>query len=236
MKSITVEILKKIYNKIFNKRIKTKEELFLYICRKFGISIPSSLDLSYRNVLVPHHMTVQQFAQHLEVGERVLDMGCGLGILSKIALKKGAKEVVAVDINPAAVKEACKLLPGSKIILSNLFENVAGVYDTIIFNAPWVDGEINKPLDYAIYDCDGVVERFFNNVRKYVTEGGHIWLQYSDAFPHKYNRLNELFKENNFKVRECWHHKRWGPLVNRRIKVFLYKISIEGRQERIDTL
>lgn len=37
-------------------------------------------------------------------GKRVLDLGCGSGILSVAALKIGAKEVVATDIDPVAVE------------------------------------------------------------------------------------------------------------------------------------
>ena len=45
------------------------------------------------------------FAENLDVkeGERVLDVGTGCGILGIIAAKK-AGEVVAVDVNPYAVR------------------------------------------------------------------------------------------------------------------------------------
>ncbi|MEM3051279.1 MAG: 50S ribosomal protein L11 methyltransferase, partial [Candidatus Bathyarchaeia archaeon] len=45
------------------------------------------------------------FAENLEVqeGERVLDMGTGCGILGIVASKR-AHEVIAVDVNPYAVR------------------------------------------------------------------------------------------------------------------------------------
>jgi len=178
-------------------------------------------------VLRPHPERIRQYEQHLEVGRRVLDIGTGTGVLAEMALKKGAKEVVAVDINPAAVEEASKRVPKAKVLLSGLFDKVEGVYDTIIFAAPWSEGEIHKPLDYAIYDC-GVVDRFFREVKRYLKKGGYIWFQYSDAFVNKYNRLNTLLNENGFRVEGCWSYEGWGSLVKRKVRVFLYKISIDS--------
>lgn len=43
-------------------------------------------------------------------GKRVLDIGCGSGIHSIAALKLGAREVVAVDIDPQSVSTSNKLL------------------------------------------------------------------------------------------------------------------------------
>ena len=56
------------------------------------------------------HPTTQQVVQELVKriagGERVLDVGCGSGILGLCALKLGAAGVVAVDVKPDAVEAA----------------------------------------------------------------------------------------------------------------------------------
>lgn len=44
--------------------------------------------------------------KYLKKGDRVLDMGCGSGILSVAASLLGAKDITAVDIDPIAVKIA----------------------------------------------------------------------------------------------------------------------------------
>ena len=57
-----------------------------------------------------HHPTTQQMIEALvkriSGGERVLDVGCGSGILGLCALKLGAASVVAVDVKPDAVEAA----------------------------------------------------------------------------------------------------------------------------------
>ena len=57
-----------------------------------------------------HHPTTRQLVEELVDriggGERVLDVGCGSGILGLCALKLGAARVVAVDLKPDAVAAA----------------------------------------------------------------------------------------------------------------------------------
>ncbi len=49
------------------------------------------------------HLCLAWLADHLHAGERVLDYGCGSGILAIAARLLGAGEVVGVDIDPQAV-------------------------------------------------------------------------------------------------------------------------------------
>lgn len=48
----------------------------------------------------PYHRAVEA---EVRSGDRVLDMGNGCGVSPLFAARKGAAEVVAVDINPAAL-------------------------------------------------------------------------------------------------------------------------------------
>ncbi|WP_338809311.1 50S ribosomal protein L11 methyltransferase [Neisseria leonii] len=49
------------------------------------------------------HLCLQWLDNHLQGGERVLDYGCGSGILAIAALKLGAGSAVGVDIDPQAI-------------------------------------------------------------------------------------------------------------------------------------
>ncbi|MCL2620878.1 MAG: 50S ribosomal protein L11 methyltransferase [Defluviitaleaceae bacterium] len=51
-------------------------------------------------------LCIQMLEKHVAGGERVLDIGCGSGILSVIALLLGAEHATAMDIDPAATKMA----------------------------------------------------------------------------------------------------------------------------------
>lgn len=52
------------------------------------------------------NMCMQLLEKHLQDGMRVMDVGTGSGILAIAAARLGAKEVLAIDIDPAAVKVA----------------------------------------------------------------------------------------------------------------------------------
>ena len=70
-----------------------------------------------------HHpttrMCLELLERHVEPGDRVLDLGCGSGILSIAAVKLGASKVLGLEIDPIAASVAER----------NVREN--GVQDTV---------------------------------------------------------------------------------------------------------
>lgn len=53
-----------------------------------------------------HSRTRYAFAAHWVTGKRVLDVGCGAGVGTRLLLEAGAKDVVGVDIRPEALQLA----------------------------------------------------------------------------------------------------------------------------------
>ncbi|MGQ9461997.1 MAG: 50S ribosomal protein L11 methyltransferase [Candidatus Fervidibacter sp.] len=91
-----------------------------------------------------HHPTTRmclEFLECLEVtNERVLDIGTGSGILAIAAAKLGAREVVATDIDDAALEAAQENASRNevkdlvKFIKSDLLRQINGQFDIVLSN------------------------------------------------------------------------------------------------------
>ena len=79
--------------------------------------------------------------------KRVLDMGAGSGIQAQTALKAGAKNVLAIDIDPEVIAHLKK--QNLKAIKSNLFQNVNGKFDLIVFNPPYLPEDRREDKESA---------------------------------------------------------------------------------------
>jgi len=143
-------------------------------------------------VLSPQYSYSSRFIMHnwnIPKESTVLDMGTGTGVLALFAALKGAKHVVAVDINPHAcsiaeknVKEN-KVSDRVKVIQSDLYNNVKKEkFDRIIFNAPYWNNEPNPsiPLTYAVFDKNYLtLRRFLKESKEYLNINGKIILSFS---------------------------------------------------------
>ena len=113
---------------------------------------------------------------------KVLEIGTGSGILAITAAKK-ARTVLAVDINPEAIKHCTTThkIKNIKFKESNIFSNIKWRFDTIIFNPPYLPND-NKIKDIAL---DGgkkgyeLTERFLIQAANYLNEKGVILLLFS---------------------------------------------------------
>ena len=74
-------------------------------------------------------------------GEKVLEVGCGSGVVSIHCAKNGC-EVTAVDVNPRAVELARRNAGANgadiPVCESDVYGNVDDVFDTIVFNLPYL--------------------------------------------------------------------------------------------------
>ena len=137
-------------------------------------------------------------------GETVLDLGTGSGVGAVFAARQAAQRVVAVDINPAAVRCARinALLHGLEDCIDvrpgDLFAPVAGErFDLVLFNPPYYRGVPRDALDQAFRSND-VVERFAAGLEGVLTPGGRaIVVLSSDAEP---LRLRAIFQRFVWRV------------------------------------
>lgn len=78
---------------------------------------------------------------------RVLDYGCGSGILAIGAAKYGAKEVEAVDIDIAAVESTVLNAKANQVVLNAGFpDQVGGLYQTVLANILATPLKVLAPL------------------------------------------------------------------------------------------
>lgn len=97
-----------------------------------------------------HHSTqlcMVELEKYVKSGDKVLDLGCGSGILSILALLLGAERATAVDIDPAAPATAgenlalngldaarYRVLVGNVIDDEALQADIGGDYDVVVAN------------------------------------------------------------------------------------------------------
>ena len=112
--------------------------------------------------------------------ERVLEMGCGTGMIALHCAKAGGL-VTAADINPKAVDcaRANAKVNGLdiKVLHSDLFLDVEGPFDLIIFNPPYVPDVIRGEFERSwAGGRDGVrvLERFLKDAPQHLAKGGRI--------------------------------------------------------------
>lgn len=139
---------------------------------------------------------VQTFSPELiPPGATVLDMGTGSGVGAVLAAQWAAQgtaaqgsagRVVAVDVNPAAVRCARinALLNGVddrvEVRAGDLFAPVAGAqFDVVLFNPPYISGTAKNDLEKAFFST-GLATRFATELRTHLNPDGYALVILSD--------------------------------------------------------
>ncbi|MFT4979036.1 MAG: SAM-dependent methyltransferase [Myxococcota bacterium] len=118
--------------------------------------------------------------------KRAADVGTGCGVLALMLGRAGFKNIVATDINPNAIESVTRELarlespPNIEPRCCDLLTGT-GESDLIVFNPPWVQGDIESPLDQALYFEAGLFERFFDQAIARLADGGRIVVLFSSV-------------------------------------------------------
>jgi release factor glutamine methyltransferase len=172
-----------------------------------------------QNVFIPgpakYNLLARALVREVKPNHKVLDMGTGSGVQAILAASKGAK-VTAVDVNPFAVECARlnvkrnKLLSRVEVLESDLFEQVKGQFDLIIFDPPFRWTDPRDWLERASADKDyRTLRSFFSGARRYLNDGGRILMTFGTSGDIAYFR--HLVKKNAFKSKRLLRssHSGW---------------------------
>ena len=140
----------------------------------------------------PPHLTLStkillDFMSSMELQKkRFLELGCGSGIISLYASKKGAK-VTATDINPTALiylqKAADKHKLSLEIIHSDLFEKLQNHYfDCIFINPPYYPRKAKTIKEQAWFCGEdfNYFKQLFQQLPKYIEDNTDIYMILSE--------------------------------------------------------
>jgi len=197
-------------NGVYEMHLKCKEPFSMNFLDK-TIEIPPSV---FSPVPWEHNLLARAVLREVRETDRVLDMGTGSGVQAILAASKSSN-VIAVDVNPFAVECAKanvnlnKLSSRITVKESDLFENVKGKFDLIIFDPPfrWFE-----PRDIWERSCADKEYRtlglFFENAEKYLNDKGRILMVFGTSGDIVY--FKHLIRKYGFRRRQIFKESRVG--------------------------
>jgi len=138
-------------------------------------------------------------------GKSVLDLCTGTGIVAVKAAQRGADVVVAVDLNPEAVRNA--KLNAEKLGLNQievregfLFEPIDDQrFDVIAINPPYTGKKPANKTEICFWDEDNnTTRRFFAEYKQHLNPNGEAYLAWADFS--SIELIEELAGANNTKL------------------------------------
>ena len=130
---------------------------------------------------------------------KALEIGCGSGLLSIILARNS--DVTAVDIDPAAVEttkaNAIKNHVKLDAFVSDMFDNVKGKFDIIVFYAPYLrEKQTKDSRTWAGGRHLKVIGRLVSGAREHLEENGRILLVISSLTGKEH--VESMFRKHRF--------------------------------------
>lgn len=137
-------------------------------------------------------LCLEALEKHVHPGTKMLDVGCGSGILSVAGLLLGADEAVGIDIDELAVKASIENARLNHVesrytgIKGNLADKVEGTYDIITANIVadaiiMLSADIEKHMDEnTVYIMSGIIDIRLDDVLNALPATLEVFEQYEE--------------------------------------------------------
>ncbi|MGD1004344.1 MAG: HemK2/MTQ2 family protein methyltransferase [Methanoregulaceae archaeon] len=147
-------------------------------------------------------LLLDEAKREIKTNDRVLEIGTGSGLIA-IELSQRALSIVATDINPHAAMVASS--EGINVVITDLCSGVRGLFDLVIFNAPYLPTQFEERIDdWFELALDGgvngreVIERFAIQVGRVLAPGGRVLLLISSLTGLK--EVSDIFMQKGYSV------------------------------------
>lgn len=153
-------------------------------------------------------LCIEALEKYIKPGVKMLDLGCGSGILSIISLMLGADEAVAVDIDPNAVDTAYE-----NADINNIDKSKYHVFSGNVVT----DAEVQKEIEKNKYEVvvanivADVIIGLSPKAREYMKEGG-VFIT-SGIIDSREEDVREALIENGFEIVSTERRKDWVSIV-----------------------
>jgi len=170
----------------------------------------------------PPHLTLStkillDYISDLELQNKTfLELGCGSGIISLFASKKGA-DVIATDINKTALEYLEKASQKNNLkitcIYSNLFENLQNkTFDCIIINPPYYPKQPENIKEEAWFCGENFeyFKRLFQQLPVYLSKENQTYMILSEDC--QIEKITAMASENKISFQEVFKTKKIGEI------------------------
>lgn len=170
----------------------------------------------------PPHLTLStkillNYISDLELQNKTfLELGCGCGIISLLASKKGAL-VTASDINKTALEYLENASENNHLevscVYSNLFENLQNkTFDFIIINPPYYPKKPKNIKEEAWFCGEGFeyFERLFKQLPIYLSKENQTYMILSEDC--QIEKITAIASKNHLSFDEIFKTKKVGEL------------------------
>jgi release factor glutamine methyltransferase len=137
-----------------------------------------------------------------------LELGCGTGFVALAnALLNKKNRVLGADINPLAVENArlnagLNGIANAEFVVSNLFSNISGTFDTIAFNPPYLGKDDTRTRDDLSFVDEGQISSFLGSYPSFLNAQGRAYLVLSSQNAGFAGYMERLEKMDGFGIVE----------------------------------